>query len=238
MNVEPYRWNQLRGTVKIGAMYAALLLCASSCSLASTDSTARQDAATLNNVGTSLMSQQLLARAAEKFDQAYQRDPSLALAETNKGIALLYLQKLPEAKAALEHSAQQNPNDPHTWYVLGLLYRSQNQTQEGVKAFQRVLALDPSSADSHYFLGSFQLELHDFPAAVTEYRAALQLNPLHASAEFGLARALQRDGKQTKPALLSIGLDSSPAQSSPPRFRITMVKKAVWPPPKTLPEER
>lgn len=179
---------------KIGAISLALLLCAP-LSHAATGTAATQEAATLNNVGTSLMSQQLLQKAADKFDQAFRRDPSLSLAETNKGIALLYLQKLPEAKAALEHSAQQAPNDPHTWYALGLLYRSQNQLQDGIKAFQRVVALDPASADSHYFLGSFQFELHDLPSAVSEYQAALKLNPLHASAEFGLARALQREGK-------------------------------------------
>ena len=195
MTFGPPSWNRLGSTVKTGALSLALLLCASSLSHAATDSAATQDAATLNNVGTSLMSQQLLQKAAEKFDQAYQRDPSLALAETNKGIALLYLQKLPEAKAALEHSAKQAPGDPRTWYALGLLYRSQNQLQDGLKAFERVAALDPSNADSHYFLGSFQFELHNLPAAVAEYRAALALNPLHASAEFGLARALQREGK-------------------------------------------
>ena len=192
MNVESSLRSRPRNILRTGA---ALLFCIALHSIAAADTTARQNAARLNNIGTSLMSQQLLQRAADKFDEAYKADPSLALAEMNKGIALLYLQKLPEAKLALEHSAQQDPNDPHTWYVLGLLYRSQNQLQPGIKAFQHVLALDPSSADSHYFLGSFQIELHDFAAAAVEFRAALALNPLHASAEFGLARALQRQGK-------------------------------------------
>lgn len=195
MDFESYLRNRPHRTIKTGALAIALLMCASLQSVAATDASARQDAARLNNIGTSLMSQQMLGRAVEKFDEAYKADPSLALAEMNKGLALLYLQKLPEAKLALEHSAEQNPNDPHTWYVLGLLYRSDNELQPGIKAFQHVLALDPSSADSHYFLGSFQIELHDFPAAVTEFQAALKLNPLHASAEFGLARALQRLGK-------------------------------------------
>jgi Flp pilus assembly protein TadD len=195
MNMQQGRRHRSRTALRIAATSLVLLLCTSLPCLAVADAAPKQDAARANNIGTSLMSQQLLEKAAEKFDQAYRLDPTLSLAETNKGIALLYLQKLPEAKAALEHSAQQSPNDPHTWYVLGLLYRSQNDNQQGIKAFQRVLTLDPTSADSHYFLGSFQLELHDFAAAVAEYRAALAINPLHASAEFGLARALQRQGK-------------------------------------------
>ncbi len=176
------------------ALCTALLLFAS-CHAFAADAAARQQAATLNNIGASLMGQQLLAKAVEKFDAAYKADPSLSLAETNKGIALLYLQKLPEAKAALENSAQQNPNDPRTWYVLGLLYRSENQLQEGLKAFQHAAALAPANADTHYFLGSFQFELRNLPEAVAEYQKALELNPTHASAEFGLARALQREGK-------------------------------------------
>ncbi len=176
------------------AICATMLLPFSSHAFAA-DATTHQQAATLNNVGTSLMGQQLLAKAVDKFDAAYKVDPTLSLAETNKGIALLYLQKLPEANAALEHSAQQNPNDPRTWYVLGILYRSENQLQDGLKAFQRAATLAPTNADTHYFLGSFQFELHNFPEAVTEYQKALDLNPTHASAEFGLARALQREGK-------------------------------------------
>src|SRR5207248_7581024 len=81
------------------------------------------------------------------------------------------------------------------WYVFGLLYRSDNKPQQSMEAFQRVLKLDPANADSHYFLGSLLLDQHDLEAAAAEFRAALRLAPLHASAEFGLARTLQRQGK-------------------------------------------
>ena len=129
MNVESNLRSRPRNILTIGA---ALVFCIALHSMAVANTTARQNAARLNNIGTALMSQQLLQRAADKFDEAYKADPSLPLAEMNKGLALLYLQKLPEAKLALEHSAQQDPNDPHTWYVLGLLYRSENQLQPGI----------------------------------------------------------------------------------------------------------
>jgi tetratricopeptide (TPR) repeat protein len=140
------------------------------------------------------MNQQLLDAAAAKFEQASHLDPRLASAELNKGIALLYLQKTTEARQALLHASEMAPSDPHTWYALGLLYRGQSEPEPGVKAFEKVLTLDPASADSHYFLGSFALEQHDYDKAIAEYKEALRLNPLHASAEFGLARALQRKG--------------------------------------------
>jgi len=156
---------------------------------------AKNEALRLNNIGTALMNQQLLEKAIEKFDEAYKLDPSLTAAELNKGIALLYLQRLPEAATAFQHAASQAPNDPRIWYATGLLYRSDNKPHESMAAFQKVLKLDPSNADSHYFLGSFLLDQQNLPAAETEFRAALQLAPLHASAQFGLARTLQRQGK-------------------------------------------
>ena len=152
-------------------------------------------AARLNNVGVALMNQQLQEKAAAKFDGAFQADPALVTAEINKGVALLYLGRLPESEKALEQAATLAPKDPHVWYNLGLLRRSQARPEEGIKDFQRVLDIMPDDPDTHYFLGSFYLQLQDFPRAIGEYEAVLRLNRLHPSAEFGLARALQRQGK-------------------------------------------
>ena len=156
---------------------------------------AEGEAARLNNLGTALMSQQQLEKAAQKFSDAYQLAPSLTVAKTNQGIALLYLQRSPEAQKALELATAKSPNDPHAWYALGLLYHNQNESQKAADALKKVLAIDPSDADTLYLLGSLQMELHDLPASVVSFQKALQVNPLHASSEFGLARALQREGK-------------------------------------------
>jgi tetratricopeptide (TPR) repeat protein len=162
---------------------------------APTGSAAAREAARLNNLGTAFMNQQLLERAAENFAKAYDADPSLALAKINQGLALIYLQRFAEAQQALEVAAAKAPADPHTWYALGLLYRNQSQPKQALEAFNKVLALDPTDADTHYLAASIDLELNDLPAALAEYHKALAINPLHASAQFGLARALQRQGQ-------------------------------------------
>ena len=100
-----------------------------------------REAARLNNLGTALMSQQLLAPAAEKFSSAYELAPNLTVAKVNQGIALLYLQQLPEAQKALELAAAKSPGDPHVWYALGLLYHNQNEPQKAAAALQKVLAI-------------------------------------------------------------------------------------------------
>ena len=83
------------------------------------------------------MNQQLLDKAQAKFADAYQLDPSLVHAEVNRGIALIYLQKMPEAKQALEQAAAQDPKDPHIWYALGILYRIEAEYPQSLESFQK-----------------------------------------------------------------------------------------------------
>ena len=173
----------------------ALLICSVMQGQTNAPGDAQKEAARLNNIGTALIGQQLLEKAVGEFDAAYKLDPTLVSAELNKGIALLYLQRLPEAAAVLQHAAVQAPDNPRIWYVMGLLYRSDNKPEQSAEAFRKVLKLVPSNADSHYFLGSFLLDQHELPAAAAEFRTAIELEPLHASAQFGLGRTLQREGK-------------------------------------------
>lgn len=155
---------------------------------------AHREAVRLNNLGTALVNQQLLDGAVLKFDEAARLEPTLACAELNKGLTLIYLQKMAEASVALTRASELAPDDPHVWYALGLLYRSENETAKGIESFRRVLRLVPNNADSHYFVGSLELGEHNLDEAIVEFREALRVNPLHPSAEFGLARALQRKG--------------------------------------------
>jgi tetratricopeptide (TPR) repeat protein len=155
---------------------------------------AAMEAARLNNQGTALVDQQFLDKAANAFAEASKADPNLALAKVNQGIVLLYLERLPEAEAVLRAAALAAPHDPHVWYALGLLYRAQNLSQQALESFQKVIAIDPNDADTHYMAASTELALNDLPAAAAEYRSALAINPRHASALFGLARVVRRQG--------------------------------------------
>jgi tetratricopeptide (TPR) repeat protein len=156
--------------------------------------TAAIEAARLNNLGTALVGQQFLDRAVSTFAAAAKADPSLTLAKVNEAIALMYLQKLPEAEGLLEVAGAEDPKDPHVWYALGLLYRNENHPEKSLEAFQKVAALRPGDPDTHYMIASVDFELNNLPAAKAEYQKALELDPHHASALFGLARVLRREG--------------------------------------------
>jgi tetratricopeptide (TPR) repeat protein len=153
------------------------------------------EAARRNAIGVALMNQQLTEKAAAEFEAAHAADAKSAIPVLNRGIALLYLQKLPEAEAALRRAATMAPNDPRTWYNLGLTEMDEANQKEAIEDMRKVVAIDPHDADAHYFVGSLDMSMGDPNAAIGEFETALKLEPRHASAEFGLARALQRAGR-------------------------------------------
>ena len=62
------------------------------------------EAARLNNLGCAYMNQQLFEKGLKAFQQAAELDTKLTVARLNAGIAFLNLQKIDEAKAALEEA--------------------------------------------------------------------------------------------------------------------------------------
>ena len=116
-------------------LFVTPLLFSASAGHADISPVTQAEAAKANNLGTALMNQQLLEKAAAKFGDAFQLDPSLVRAEVNRGIALVYLQKMPEAEQALEHAATLDPKDPHIWYALGILYRIEAEYPAGPGKF-------------------------------------------------------------------------------------------------------
>ena len=153
------------------------------------------EAVRLNNRGVAQMGQQFTEKAAESFAAAFKKDPKLAQAEVNGGIALMTLQKLDEAKQALQTALKLDPNSAQAWYNLGLAQHAGNEVEAALDSFQHAVKLDPRDVDSWYFVGVCYGEMKQFDKAIETFHKALEVNPLHASAEFQLARALQRSGK-------------------------------------------
>jgi tetratricopeptide (TPR) repeat protein len=154
------------------------------------------EAARLNSIGIALMNQQLTGKAATEFGAAQAADPAAAIPVLNRGIALLYEEQPGEAEQELRRATQMAPGNPRAWYNLGLAQMDEAEEKQALADMRHVLALDPDDADTHYFAGQLEMSLGNLPQSIAEFRAALKLNPTHASAEFGLARALQRSGEQ------------------------------------------
>jgi tetratricopeptide (TPR) repeat protein len=152
------------------------------------------EAIRLNNRGVALMGQQFTERAADSFAEAFKKDPKLAQAAINEGIALLTLQKLDQAKKWFQKANAIDPLSAQAWYNLGLAQHAGNELADALASFQQAVKLDPRDADSLYFEGACYQEMKEFDKAIAIFEKTLEINPLHASAEFGLARSLQRTG--------------------------------------------
>jgi hypothetical protein len=152
------------------------------------------DAYRFNTLGVAYMNQQRPADAQKYFEQALDANPKLGVARLNLGISLLAQQKLEPAHAALEAAAHQLPKDAYAWYNLGLAYKDLGEQEKGITAFQHVTEIAPNEADAYYFVGFLNSQIQKYDEAIAAFQKGLALNAFHASAEFGLARALQRKG--------------------------------------------
>jgi Tfp pilus assembly protein PilF len=193
----------------MAALIGAVLLFSAALWLASGASTAQEksavakktvgkanhaDAYRFNTLGVAYLSQQRPADAQKYFEQALQADPKFTVARLNLGIALLGQQKLEAARAMLVEATEQLPNDPYAWYNLGLLYKDVGEPEKGIAAFRRVTEIKPNEPDAYYFVGYLSTQIQKYDDAIAAFQKGLALNLVHASAEFGLARALQRKG--------------------------------------------
>ncbi|HVZ16217.1 MAG TPA: FG-GAP-like repeat-containing protein, partial [Terriglobales bacterium] len=152
----------------------------------------------LNNLGAAYMNQQEFAKAQRYFEQAAQADPKFEEAKLNQGIALLNLQKTEQALPFLQDAIKRNPRNARAWYNLGLLYKNSGDAKSAVEAFQHAVESAPNDPDSHYFLGLTLSQSGENEKAIKEFEQAIKLNQFHASAEFGIATAYRRLGKQNE----------------------------------------
>jgi Flp pilus assembly protein TadD len=153
------------------------------------------EAVKINNRGVAQMGQQFTDRAAESFAAAFKKDPRLAQAAINQGISLLYLQKPDEAMKVLQQGIALDPTSAAGWYNLGLAQHGANNLDAALASFQQAVKIDTRDADSYYYLGVCYRDLKQYDKAIENFQRALSIEPLHTSAEFSLAQALQRSGK-------------------------------------------
>ncbi len=152
------------------------------------------EAIRLNNRGVALMGQGSTLLAEGTFANAFKKDPKLAQTAINEGIALYTLQQLNAAGQVLRQAIALDPDSAQAWYNLGLVQHADNKLQAALASFQRAAALNPRDADSLYFEGACYEEMNQFGKAIAIFKKTLEVDPLHASAEFGLSRSLERTG--------------------------------------------
>jgi tetratricopeptide (TPR) repeat protein len=155
----------------------------------------REDAYRANNVGVALLEQYNHAEAVASFRRALEIDPKLDLARINLAIALFYVPDLPAAAAAAKEAAVAMPDAPQPHYILGLIAKSENQTDVAEAAFGKVLEIDGTDLGARVNLAQLQMQKRAYDRAVELLRPAVAAEPYHVTALYNLGVALTRAGK-------------------------------------------
>ena len=154
---------------------------------------AREDAYRSNNLGVAHLEQFDYGEAAKAFRKALEIDPTMKIARINLAIALLNLQEIGAARSAAEDDTLKiAPELPQTHYLLGLIARNENRTDDALAAFNRVLDTDPADVGTNFNIGQIYTEQRKYAEAIQAFRRAYDAEPYNSSAIYNLATALIR----------------------------------------------
>jgi tetratricopeptide (TPR) repeat protein len=158
----------------------------------------REDAYRANNLGVALLEQYKYKEGAEAFTRALQLDPKLALARINLSIALFNVPDLVGAQREAEKAAALNPAAPQPHYVLGLIAKSQNRTEDAIAAFQRVLKIDARDTGANVNVGQLFAQQKKYAEAIAALRTAVSVEPYNMTALYNLGLALTRNNERVE----------------------------------------
>jgi Tfp pilus assembly protein PilF len=158
--------------------------------------TTRESAYRASNIGVALLEQFKYNEAADSFRRALQLDPKLGIAHVNLTIALYNVPDLEGASREAKVAAQLLPDSPQVTFMLGLIARAQNRTQDATASFQRVAAMDPQDVGANVNLGQLLLEQRKYQEAASVLQKALAAEPYNITAAYNLGIALLRGGQR------------------------------------------
>src|SRR5688572_15347330 len=180
----------------IGLLLLGLSIAAVHLQTDQTKPNAREEAYRANNTGVALLEQFKHKEAADAFRRALQLDPGLTLARINLGIALFNVPDLPPAQKELQAAAASAPTAPQPHYLLGLVGKTQNRTEEAIASFRKVLSIDPNDVGANINLGQLLAQQRKYPEAIAVLRTAVAAEPYNATALYNLGTSLMRGGQR------------------------------------------
>src|SRR5262245_56772215 len=175
----------------------AIFLAAGGLLSATSDNFARrEEAARETNLGVALLEQFHPEEAAPHFRRALEVDPALAVAQVNLAVALLNVPDLDGARREATKAAERVPDSLQAQYVLGLVAKSENRTEDAIAALTNVLAKDPADVGSHVNRGQLHLQARRYDEAIADFKEALAAEPYNATALYNLGLGYTRSGQR------------------------------------------
>ncbi len=148
------------------------------------------------NLGWLLTELKQVGRAREAFGRALALNPGYGRAHA--GLAGLHAEEGGDYDRAIEEyrlALSAEPDNPTYLYDMGWAYYRKGMTDRALEILTRASVLAPDDPAGRAKVGWARLRLKDYPAAIEEFEQALRQQPTYAFARFGLARALQADGR-------------------------------------------
>lgn len=108
-------------------------------------------------------------------------DPSLAASaqahQTLRARALLGLERLPEAEAAIRRGLEWAPEDAGLYLLAGKVYSLQGDHQKEIAALSQAVKLAPEDPEAHFLLSMAYDELGNSPKVLEHAQRAIRLDP-------------------------------------------------------------
>ncbi|NOT46921.1 MAG: tetratricopeptide repeat protein, partial [Acidobacteria bacterium] len=168
----------------------------------------RENAYRINNLGVALLEQFKHDDAVERFRQALSLKPDFALARLNLAIALFNAQKLRESREAVNLVLRDTPDLPQANYVLGLINRTENNPDEGLAAFRKVLEVDPLDVGANINIGQILSQQRKYDEAIEHFQTAYRAESYNTTVIYNLATAHQRAGRRERASELLVEFQS------------------------------
>lgn len=128
--------------------------------------------------------------ALATFRAVAKREPDLALAWANIGVALAAMQRDREAIELLNRAAELDPDVADTHYNLAAAYARVGQTEAAQRHYREALRLRPNYVNAWFNLGNLLARKGRFADAASAYRSALAIEPNTPAAYRNLGLAL------------------------------------------------
>ncbi len=135
---------------------------------------AQKEADRLVKLGKRLASRGLYDRAAEKFKEAVEKDPTNAYAKTLYGESLARSGKAEEAVKIFDEVLRDNPLDKEAKLGKGIALIFKGDYDGAIEILTGVASLNPRPERAYYWLGVAHEKKGEFEKAVKYYRKALK----------------------------------------------------------------
>ena len=128
--------------------------------------------------------------ALATFRAVAKREPDLALASANIGVALAAMERDREAIELLKRAVELDPDVADTHYNLAAAYARVGQTEAAQRHYREALRLRPNYVNAWFNLGNLLARKGRFADAASAYRSALAIEPNTPAAYRNLGLAL------------------------------------------------